>query len=31
MYFNFYYLFLFLRKYIKQKDMRLLLTNAANT
>ena len=26
MYFNFYYLFLFLRKYIKQKDMRLLLT-----
>ena len=26
MYFNFYYLFLFLRKYIKQKNMRLLLT-----
>jgi len=25
MYFNFYYLFLFLRKYIKQKNMRLLL------
>ena len=26
MYFNFYYLFFFLRKYIKQKNMRLLLT-----
>ena len=26
MYFNFYYLFLLLRKYIKQKNMRLLLT-----
>ena len=26
MYFNFYYFFFFLRKYIKQKDMRLLLT-----
>ena len=26
MYFNFYYLFLFLRKYIKQENMRLLLT-----
>ena len=26
MYFNFYYFFLFLRKYIKQKNMRLLLT-----
>ena len=26
MYFNFYYFFLLLRKYIKQKNMRLLLT-----